>query len=72
MSWQRTGKLPPGAVSPFLAAAGNHTNNPIHKHAEIPLRTMKFACHTLLTSRLQPKLSMSLILKKSKIYYVFD
>lgn len=58
MSWHRTGELPPGAVNPFPAAAGNHTNNPIHKSAEFPLRAMKFVCHAVLTSRLQPKLSV--------------
>lgn len=72
MSWHRTRKLPPGAVNSFPAVAGNHTNNPIHKSAEFPLRTMKFICHTVVTSRLQPKLSVPLILKKSKIYYVFE
>lgn len=72
MSWHRTGELPLGAENPFPAAAGNHTNNPIHKSAEFPLRTMKFACCTVLTRRLQPKLSVPQILKKSKINYVFD
>lgn len=72
MSWHRTGNLPPGALNPFPAAASNHTNNPIHKYAEFPLRTMKFVCHTLLSSRLQPKLSVLLTLKKNKIYTVFN
>lgn len=67
MSWHGTGKLPPGAVNPFPAAAGSHTNNPIHKYAEFPLRTMKFVCRTVLTSRRQPELSIPLILKKKKL-----
>lgn len=72
MSWHRTGNLPPGALNPFPAAASNHTNNPIHKYAEFPLRTMKFVCCTVLTSGLHPKLTVPLTLKKNKIYTVFD
>lgn len=66
MSWHRTGNLPPGALNPFPAVASNHTNNPIHKYAEFPLRTMKFVCYTVFASRLEPKLSVPQLWRKIK------